>query len=147
MKGLICIWPLGGSVGGVVGEKEGEGKWKQSLRGFFFFLVLRVFFFLNIKFLHYRHPPILHSEGWRGKEVRKYEDAAFGGPVLTNHPTALGNRNGGLPWSSNSRQNRLAKTSPSQSFSTTWQEGRKRPLLRVQRGKPSSALSAWCCRN
>lgn len=39
MKELICIWPLGGTVGGVLDETEGEGKLKaiSSGIGFFFF--------------------------------------------------------------------------------------------------------------
>lgn len=41
MKGLIYVWPLGVSVAGGVGSKEGEGKLK-ALRGFG---GLRIFFF------------------------------------------------------------------------------------------------------
>lgn len=37
MKGLIHIWPLGGTVGGVVGETEGEGKLEAISSGTFFF--------------------------------------------------------------------------------------------------------------
>lgn len=43
MKGRIHIWPLGGTVGGVVGETEGEGKLEAISSGTFFFF-LRVCF-------------------------------------------------------------------------------------------------------
>jgi hypothetical protein len=41
MKGQICIWPLGGTVGGVVGYMEGGGEIESNL-----FEELGVFLFI-----------------------------------------------------------------------------------------------------